>query len=258
MSQLCAHELNLIIAEHLPHVLKDTPELSEQLHAFTLPSHVTPDSVAFVTADVVGLYPSIPIDEAISVISTFLGRFRPEGFVHLMQRWMMFVFRNGLVSYQGRVYLQQWGFPMGTPLSPAAANIFMACKEDLHGEWGCEPLRECLVSPKAVILVFKRYIDDYTILLGNATDADVSALEAALSHRIQPFLKIELQSSRDDMKTLDMYVRKRPDFAESGKLLVQNYAKPGHRYQYMPWLSRMPAGVFKGMVISGITRLART
>lgn len=53
-------------------------------------------------------------------------------------------------------------------------------------------------------------------------------------------------------------MRKRADFASSGKLLIQTYAKPGHRYQYMPWASRMPAGVFKGMVISGVTRLART
>lgn len=90
------------------------------------------------------------------------------------------------------------------------------------------------------------------------TDADILALQTEFSNRIKPFLEIWLQSSRTGTVTLDLYVHKRADVAASGKLLIQTYAKPGHRYQYMSWLSRMPFVVYKGMAISGLTWLART
>ena len=54
LSQVCAYELNLLTAQHLPHVLKSPPELTEQLQTFQSPV-LDPNALSFVTADVVGL-----------------------------------------------------------------------------------------------------------------------------------------------------------------------------------------------------------
>lgn len=96
----------------------------------------------------------------------------------------------------------------------------MACKEDVHGQRGHKPLHDCFVPPQAELRVFKRYLDDCTVVLRNATTADILALAAELSTRMQPFLKIEVPSNRNHMATLFLYVHKRADFASSRKLLT--------------------------------------
>ena len=64
----------------------------------------------------------------------------------MLFRWIFVVFTNALVSFKRRTYVQRHGFPMGTPLAPAAANIFMAVKEDWLGLHGLQPLSDCFQS----------------------------------------------------------------------------------------------------------------
>ena len=49
----------------------------------------------------------------------------------------------------------------------------MAVKEDWLGLYGLQPLSSCFQSPDAQFALLKRYIDDYTILLLNASNKDV-------------------------------------------------------------------------------------
>ena len=126
----------------------------------------------------------------------------------MLFRWIFVVFTNALVSFKGRTYVQRHGFPMGTPLAPAAANTFMAVKEDWLGLYGLQPLSDCFQSPDTQLALFRRHIDDYTIILLHATDADVQALYNELAQRIKSHLSIELQHNLNDMVTLDLHVRK--------------------------------------------------
>ena len=257
LSKVCAYELNLLIQQHLPHVLKAPTELAGQLQTFRC-SSTNPNSLTFATADVVGLYPSIPIDEALQIIRSFVAAVTCAEYANLIHLWMTVVFRNALVSFKERTYVQHHGFPMGTPLAPAAANIYMACKEDWLGLHGSRPLASCFTSPQARIALFSRYIDDYTIVLLHCSAQDVENLFTELSKRIAPHLSVEWQHTIHEMVTLDLHVRKRRDFAISGRLVTQTYTKPGHRFQLTCWASRMPRSTIKSVAISGTMRLART
>lgn len=255
VSEICAHELNLLIQEHLPNVVKAPPVLNCDLLKFTARNK---HNIKFITADVVGLYPSIPIDHAIDIISQWISDRVNGEYAGMLRLWMKFVFKNALVAFENTTYKQVWGFPMGTPLAPPAANIFMAVIEDYHGLYGKRPLATCFDTPLADFEMFKRYLDDYTIILSGATDGDVRRLTSELNSRLAPYLSVDVIHSDTDMVTLDLYVRKQKGFCNSGKLHIRTYSKPGHRFQLVNWASRIPKATFKSVAISGTKRLART
>ena len=80
------------------------------------------------------------MDDALVTVRDFVAAHTSTEYAEVLFRWMVIVFTNALVSFKGRTYVQRHGFPMGTPLAPAAANIFMAVKEDWLGLYGIQPL----------------------------------------------------------------------------------------------------------------------
>jgi hypothetical protein len=123
------------------------------------------------------------------------------------------VFRNALVRFGERFFIQQWGFAMGTAVAPDAANVFMAVCEDLCGVYTASALSSVLPAG-AELLLFARLIDDYTIIVSgdaNVLHSPTSPLEvqavkavtAELEARAGPHLRISL----DCFKTIDGYTR---------------------------------------------------
>ena len=84
--------------------------------------------------DVEALFTSVPIEPAISIIKRHL-----EEDKDLYQRTAMtvkqisclleFCLRTTYITFQGKIYEQVRGAPMGSPISPIVANLFM---EDLE------------------------------------------------------------------------------------------------------------------------------
>ena len=154
-----------------------------------------------------------------------------------------------------RHYHQQHGFPMGTALSPDAANVFVALCEDVRGVYVHQKLEAAARICHNSLLLFARLIDDYTIILGGVNDAAVERTQAELGRRLAP-LRLDWTVSRDSMATLDLFVYKADDFLTSRRFEYRTYQKPGNRYQSLPYSSMQPQSVFRSIIKSEVTRHA--
>jgi hypothetical protein len=253
VSQVCAHELHALVRRHLPHVLEDSKALVRQITDVRVPLHHSVDSVVFITGDVEGLYVNIPITDAIAACVTFVTLHEGPALAALIRAWLKFVFECALVRFGERIFLQQWGFAMGTAVSPDAANVYMAVCEDLRGVYGAASVASTV---RGDLLLFARLIDDYTIVLSGVDDAAVAATLAALDARAAPHLRITWVASRRAMDTLDLHVFKGDDFVRSRQLSYRTHQKRGNRYSYLPFESRHPPAVSRSVVKSEVVRNA--
>lgn len=146
-------ELNKTVA-CLPTVAKNADSVVADLLSLDLPS-----DCELLSADVEALYPSIPIDLGIQVVSAMLYEFYPRepnatskkrtnrlALIDFLINGMTFILRNNMFTYDGTIYLQMQGTAMGSPFACAFANIFM---------FGLD----CASLP-VIVLYYKRYIDD--------------------------------------------------------------------------------------------------
>ncbi|KFD46962.1 hypothetical protein M513_12152 [Trichuris suis] len=129
----------------------------EEIRAFT----VSPTDI-LVSYDVKDLFISIPIPYTINILQDLLytdntlpGRTKlnPFQITKLVSFCMM---EGNFFHFQGRFFKQKGGAPVGSPLSPVLAEIFM---EHLEDRAFSEANQEIL--PRR----FKRYVDDIFVLI---------------------------------------------------------------------------------------------
>jgi hypothetical protein len=143
LSRVCAYELHSLVKSHLSHVLADSRQLITMIERIKIPTHYTVGSVRLITGDVEGLYVNIPIHDAITAVTHFCELHRGAAFAAMINSWLSFVFEEALVKFGEHYFRQIWGFPMGTALSPDAANVFMAVQEDVLGIMDIPLLYSC-------------------------------------------------------------------------------------------------------------------
>jgi hypothetical protein len=171
---------------------------------------------------------------------------------------MRVVFHTMYMHFGGQVFKQIFGFPMGSPLSPDAANLFMALVEDLNGEWQHvgHALHSFLPGPECLKL-FKRLIDDYTIILAKVSRTQVRTLLNELDRRLALVgLKVTWVINTESCDTLDLHVYKPPEMRTQGKLAFRTHQKLGNRYQYLARSSMHNPPVFRALVKGELCRHA--
>lgn len=120
------HHLQPLISV-IPGFIRDTKFLVSTLNDFNW----TSDS-SWLSCDVVGLYPSIPHDKGIIMLSKFLDQYSSYTLEtkDFLVRAVDFLLGHNYFSFDGDFYLQQQGASMGARFSPSLANIFMAMWEE--------------------------------------------------------------------------------------------------------------------------------
>jgi hypothetical protein len=255
VSRVCAYELYLLIRRHLPHVLRDSSHLVKLIESCEIPKEFPTTSFRLITGDVEGLYVNIPIEEAIVAVTKFVADHTSNEFAILINGWLRFVFEEAFVQFGQRTFRQTWGFPMGTALSPDAANIFMALCEDVQGVYQHATLSALLPNTKC-LLIFTRLIDDYTIILAGVDDTSTLAFLHELDRRVQPYLQITWQVSVKAMNTLYLHIYLPENFRNTGKFVYRTHQKPGNRYTFLPFTSLHPIWTKIAIVNAEITRHA--
>lgn len=105
-----------------------------------------------ISFDVVSLFPSVPIDLAMTIIEgkwDVIAGFTSMG-KNLFLRILKFCIEdNRYFKYDGKFFFQQKGLPMGSPASPIVADIVM---EDL--------LEKCVGSVMIRPKIITKYVDD--------------------------------------------------------------------------------------------------
>ena len=259
------HHLSLALTELLNPVARacvtvcnSTPEFIAELDA----TSVHPDTVMLV-ADVVALYPSIPVGKGIDVVrevllehlgvdsanhsDAHLQGCRVSAILCLLRVLLV----SNVFEYGGAYYLQLDGIAMGTPVACPYANIFM---------YGIE--RHCVRSMCAAttLRLYKRYIDDvFALVRGRAA---AKALAADLNGLCPGIVfTFDIEETRAVM--LDLVVYRGPrwfaDIRAGHEVRRYDYKvfqKSFNLYQYIPSTSAHPPKVKESFIGGELRRYA--
>ncbi len=128
---------------------------------------------------------------------------------------------NTVFEFRGQVYQQISGVPMGSPVSPLVAEIFMA-----HFE------KEALETSPVPVQEYFRYVDD-TFNLIEANNVDV--FEKHLSDKVTSIDFTHEVEKDGQLPFLDTLVKRTGD-----KLSTSVYRKGTHTGQYLQFSSHHP------------------
>ena len=111
-----------------------------------------------VSFDISSLFTNVPIDETIDIVTNrfFLSSTQFSGFSHVQcRKHLYFAVKNCHFLFNGRLYEQVVGVPMGSPWGPSFANTFLCYHEKF---W----LDNCPRDFKP--LIFRLYVDDCFVI----------------------------------------------------------------------------------------------
>ena len=192
-----------------------------------------------VSFDVTSLFTQVPIDEALEVVRvrltkdpTLMDRIRIP--VPQLVELIELCLRSTYFQFQNNFFEQIDGTPMGSPLYPIIANLFM---EDLEEQaMHSDPLRPNL---------WLRYVDDTFVIWPQGEQN----LQSFHTHLNQMSANIDFTIEKEEegrLAFLDVLVTRSRD-----QLSTAVYRKPTHTDRYIPYHShhhpRMLTGVMRGM-----------
>lgn len=147
----------LQLIQYVPANLKNAEDLIEKLKEV----HLNNSYSVFISLDVKNLYPSIPLQRAITEVVNFakihwceINNYgvNPEE----MEKMLRFICYNYEIAYNNKTYLQIKGCPMGAHFSPPFAIIYLHSLET-------KALKNLKDNLQIVPQIYGRYIDDIII-----------------------------------------------------------------------------------------------
>ena len=153
--------------DELKHVLGNSMGIARDLSDLPSSSHCV------MSYDVCDMYNSISQESCLAAIEVFAkhnGWYKYNSPADKQKWYKIFtlcrwVFSTSYVGYGGNTYLQKKGLPMGSPLSPVLANLYMAALED-----------DILYKEVNFGIIYFRYLDDI-LMISTDLDFDVDDWE---------------------------------------------------------------------------------
>ncbi|XP_072392054.1 uncharacterized protein [Diabrotica undecimpunctata] len=175
-------------AEEADSYVKNAGHFIERIKDVTLgPGHL------LVSFDVVSLFTNVPINESLEIISRKYPV--PQDTLNLTRHCL----NNTYFIYGDQRYKQVEGAPMGSPLSPVIANLFMQDIEE-------RAIRTAEYKPK----LWLRYVDDTFIIWTHGVDKLTAFLEYinSIHPKIKFTMELEKQLERETEKILNEILKK--------------------------------------------------
>lgn len=217
----------------IPNLLKNSHQLVLELEQYNQ-STDTPKKFYIITGDVNALYPSINQRRLIHLFNT-LGQNKFMDLIPLIE----FILENAYTKYNGKIFLQKNGIPMGTNAAVALANIYMGNIDEY-------------ITDRPRCIYYRRFIDDL-FLIWDGTLEEWQKV-ANFSNKIIPDIQINWQDPSDRQIFLDIDIRIDPF---NGKLITSPYQKPLNKYLYISPKSSHDRHTFKGFIKGELTRYAK-
>ena len=178
-----------------------------------------PAHLANTTEDVVGLYPSIPIQEGVDAVmeelENHLEQIDTFGLsLNEVRNLLQFVLSHNYFKFGHQVYHRIDGVAMGNNLAPPFAIIFMYTIET-------RLLRTAEIKP----LVYKRYIDDILILWTYGRERLLQFVQLFNSYHRSIKFTYELSEVSGSVNYMDLTIA----IKESGELAYKLFQKPNHQ-----------------------------
>ena len=199
-----------------------------------------PKGAILVTADVVGLYPSIPHDGGLEILRKQYDKLKDkmvptENIIKMAD----FVLKNNLFEFDCKFYQQISGTAIGTKFAPPYACIFMDFIET-------EFLKTQAIKP----WLWKRFIDDIFFIW---TDSEEN-LNKFLNdlNEFHPNLRFTYEKSKEKINFLDLVIK-----LADGKIVTDLYCKSTDTHQYLHYDSCHTEHIKRSIVFSQTLRLKR-
>jgi len=236
------HDLLFPLLHLIPSYIQDSNVLVLKLNNLKLP-----DDAQLFTADVDSLYPSIPIQIAITYVKRFLIRFKEHHKLNIeyILDLLSWVLNNNFLYFNNNYYLQILGIAMGTPVAVVLANIFLAVLEsDIYDSL----ITNHFYPP----IMLYRYIDD---LIGIFYDNQSREKFIYLYNNSINTIKLTHNIDNKKQIFLDLCIFKGKNYDSSKCLDIKLYQKPLNNYLYIPPHSFHTPHMFKGFILSNFNRI---
>ena len=202
-----------------------------------------PRNSILVTADVVGLYPSIPHKEGLEALkATLQKRVNPKVPTKILVDMAEFVLSNNYFEFDDKIYHQQKGTAIGTKFAPPYACIFMDWFEESF-------LATCEIQPWA----YFSYIDDIFIIWTGGIKELRKFLQAF--NNFHPSIKLDWKYTGKETPQVEFL-----DVTLSIKGLnisYDLYCKPTDCHQYLHYQSCHPHHTKSSSVYSQVLRISK-
>lgn len=238
-------ELTASLLPLIPGSLRDTTDMLNKLPLMC----PFPDTKV-TTADVEGLYPSIPWTEGINACVLFYRENLPNlrewanskdmlepPSVRIFADLLTLVVSNSYLCFKNkRFFRQKQGTAMGMCISVFFANCFMY-----------DVTKKLIVAHSPHVHCFLRYIDDILILSDENFDANAFFAEITTTN-----IRYTIELPSDKQSFLDTYVS-----ITDGRVITYPYRKPTASGLFLNPCSNHPSHVFSGIPKAQFLRLRR-
>ena len=192
-----------------------------------------PDYAILVTADVVGLYRSIPHNVGLRALKEALDKreqkkIPTEDLVQMAD----FVLKNNFFGFNNQIKQQITGTAIGIKYAPTYACIFMD-----------KVVTEFLETQRDKPFWWVRYIDDIFLIWTHGQEKPKVFLEDL--NKFHPNLKFTCDSSEENVAFLDLKVK-----LKQGKIETDLHVKSTDRHQYLHYTSSHPEHTKRSIVFS--------
>ena len=216
--------------------IKDTGDFINKLRQFG----EVPEGALLVTADLVGLYPSIPHEDGLKALKKRLnGRVSKKVPTSDLVSMAEFVLKNNYFEFGQTVKHQTSGTAIGTKFAPPYACIFMDWVET-----------EFLAGEEHKPWMWVRYIDDIFFVWTHGREKLDFFLERL--NKFHHDLKYTWEISGEHVKFLDLVVS-----VSEGRFVTDLYCKPTDCHQFLHYGSCHPGHMKKSTVYSQTLRIKR-
>ena len=240
------HELLFVAESEIPYLFKDTTAFLNIIQRYKSVS----ENTLLVTMDVVSLYTNIPHDEAIEYVSTFYEETLPawQKYNHKITPipksnlicLLKFMLEQCTFEFDGLLYKQNYGCPMGAPASVRIANIFMYKLLNNFLRTYTNPVPDFL----------GRLIDDIFFLC-NHGEEELLYFHNSLNN-YHKTIKFELNYSKNNVNFLDTTT-----YIEENTIHTKLFIKPTDKKQYLHFTSCHPNHVKRAIPYSQALRYRR-
>ncbi|XP_042202463.1 uncharacterized protein LOC121852562 [Callorhinchus milii] len=185
---------------------------STQLVSMVKDMVLSPDDI-LVSFDVVSLFTKVPVPDTLTIIEDLVQHGLNSDVPALVRHCLT----NTYFTWNGTFYKQNEGTPMGSPLSPVIANMFM-------GKFESDAIQTSTLRPS----LWKRYVDDTFVIWPHG----LPALNHFLDHinSRHPSIRFTMEVEKDGkLPFLDILFERRPD----GSLGHSVYRKATHTDSYL-------------------------
>ncbi|MGL5624125.1 reverse transcriptase domain-containing protein [Cetobacterium sp.] len=239
LARFLAKLLRSIIGYAQSHV-RNSHEFVETIRTIKL----EPDEI-LASFDITSLFTNIPKEKAIELTQERLRSVQnlndlTKLTVDDIVRGLFTCLSSSYFTYDNKLYHQNEGLAMGSPLSPILADIYMEEFERIV-------TTRCTIHPK----IWIRYVDDTFVIIKK----DLIHCFMDRINNIDPHIKftMETESERGELPFLDCLVQRQAD----GHLKTTVYRKPTDTGRLLPYSSAHPKHVFTSIIKSAFCRIQR-